>query len=197
MSRHGAAAWSAAGAALLLPALVVASSPGAPAVLDWRPELVAQFWRWWSAAWVHLSTQHLLANLAGGVVVVALGVAARVATRAAIAWLAAWPLTQLGLLLQPELARYGGLSGVLHAGVAVVALELLLRATSRERLLGAAIAAGLVLKIVVEAPWRAALTYPPGWDIAVAPLAHASGVAAGAVCAVIAVLVSRPRQPSS
>ena len=34
------------------------------------------------------------------------------------------PLTQLGLLMRPDLLHYGGLSGVLHAGVAAAALWL-------------------------------------------------------------------------
>lgn len=195
--RRGGAAWSAVGAALLLPALLLAMVPRSYGNLDWRPELVGEVWRWWSAAWVHLSTRHLLANLAGGALVVALGLAARVAPRAALAWLAAWPLTHLALALQPELTRYGGLSGLLHAGVAVVALELMLRSTARERALGAAIAAGLALKIVIEAPWRGALAHPDGWDIAVAPLAHAAGALAGAACALVAAAVSRRRKPSS
>lgn len=195
MIARGAAAWVAAGAALLLPSLLVAAAPAAPAWLDWRPERVAQAWRWWSAAWVHLSTLHLVANLVGAALVVALGAAARVPARAALAWLAAWPLTHLALLLQPALARYGGLSGVLHAGVAVVALELALRASARERLLGAAIAAGLALKVVLEAPWRGPLSQPEGWDIAVAPLAHAAGAVAGAACGALAVAVSRARKP--
>lgn len=196
MSRRGGAAWCAVGAALLLPALWLAFVPAAHGALDWRPDRIAQAWRWWSAAWVHLSTLHLIANLAGGALVVALGLAARVAPRAALAWLAAWPLTHLALALQPELVRYGGLSGVLHAGVAVVAIELLLRSTARERALGTAIAVGLALKVVLEAPWRGALAHPEGWDIAVAPLAHAAGAIAGGVCAAAAAAVSRSRKPS-
>ena len=88
--------------------------------------------------------------------------------------------------MQPTLAHYGGLSGVLHAGVAVAAVGLILRSHGMPRAIGAAIAAGLLAKILLEAPWAGPLTRPRGWDIAVAPLAHAAGALAGWVCAWLA-----------
>ncbi len=174
-----ALAWLLAAASLLawwLPA----------ALIDWQPALaLSQPWRAWSAAFVHWSGLHLGANLAGAAVVGALGVAARLPPQMALAWFAAWPLTHAGLLLRPELAHYGGMSGVLHAGVAVAALWLLARSCGRRRLIGAAIAGGLLVKIAAEAPWGPALRQGGGWDIAIAPLAHASGAAAGALCAAL------------
>jgi len=149
--------------------------------LDWQPALWAhEPWRALSAALVHWSAQHLLANLAGCAVLALLGRAGRL--RATPAWLAAWPLTQLGLLLQPALLHYGGLSGLLHAGVAVAVVELLAR-HGRDRLLGAAIAAGLLAKLWLEQPLGPALRTVPGWDIAIAPFAHLSGTLAGALSA--------------
>jgi len=145
---------------------------------DWQPALAAsEPWRCWSAAFVHWSERHLAANLAGAAVVGAFGWYGRVPWRGALAWFIAWPLVQLALLLQPGLAHYGGLSGVLHAGVAVAAVSLLLE--RRQRGVAAAVLAGLALKIVLERPWGAALSHPPDWDIAVAPLAHAAGAVAG------------------
>jgi rhomboid family GlyGly-CTERM serine protease len=183
----GVRLWVAVALLLALPSLAAWSSRGLALVsLSWQPALAwAEPWRWWSAAWVHLSQKHLLGNLAGAALVAALGWAAQVPRRAAGAWLLAWPLTHLGLLLQPELQRYGGLSGVLHAGVAVAAVHLLLRPSFRQRGLGAAIVAGLALKIVLEAPWRGALIRSPHWDIAVAPLAHLLGVVCGVACALV------------
>jgi rhomboid family GlyGly-CTERM serine protease len=162
-----------AGAGWLLPA----------AWLDWQPSLAAsEPWRLWTAAFVHWSPLHLGANLAGCAVLAGFGAAAAVPGRAAMAWLLAWPLTHAALLAQPALAHYGGLSGVLHAGVAVVAVALLARA-GRSRAVGAAVAAGLLAKLLLERPWAGPLAHPAGWDIAVAPLAHAAGAAAGALCA--------------
>jgi rhomboid family GlyGly-CTERM serine protease len=154
--------------------------------LDWQPALAAsQPWRWWTAAFVHWSPLHLAANLAGCAVVAAFGWAARVPRRAAWAWVLSWPLAQGALLLQPALAHYGGLSGVLHAGVAVAAMALVLDGRGRARAIGAAVLAGLALKIVLERPWAGPLAQPAGWDIAVAPLAHAAGALAGVACAAV------------
>jgi rhomboid family GlyGly-CTERM serine protease len=176
------AAWTALAALLGAGAVVAWWLPAA--VLDWQPaQAAAQPWRAWTAAFVHWSPLHLGANLAGLLVVGLLGRVARLPAALALAWFAAWPLTQAGLLLRPELARFGGLSGVLHAGVAVAALALLVAARGRARAIGAAIAAGLVLKIVTEDPWGPPLREGGGWDIAVAPLAHATGALAGALCA--------------
>ena len=139
---------------------------------------------------MHWSPLHLGANLAGVAVLAAFGWAAALPARAAAAWALAWPLTQGTLLLQPALAHYGGLSGVLHAGVAVGATVLVLQRRGRPRLIGAAVAAGLLVKIGLERPWAGPLAHPAGWDIAVAPLAHAGGALAGLVCAL---LIAGPR----
>ena len=160
---------------------------GATAAFDWQPgRAAAEPWRAWSAALVHFSDRHLAANLAGAALVGALGWAARVPRSAVVAWAVAWPLTQISLLLRPELLHYGGLSGVLHAGVAVVALHLVVAARGPRRLIGCGLLAALALKVLAEAPWAATLVRPPGWDIAVAPLAHATGLLAGLAVAALA-----------
>lgn len=153
-----------------------------PGTLDWqRALLLTQPWRLFSAVGVHYSPAHLLLNLAGLAAVAALGAVARIDSASAWAWVAAWPLTQLGLLLDPDLAHYGGLSGVLHAGVAIVAIHLLRGAASRERGIGAAILLGLVLKVGLEFPWSPPALHP-ALQIMVTPLAHLSGLVAGLVC---------------
>lgn len=198
LRRHHA--WLGVGLLLLVPSLLIAQQPGlARMTLSWVPTLAwHEPWRWWSAAWVHLSTLHLLANLAGGVLVLLLGWVARLPREAAWAWALAWPLTHLGLLLAPDLLRYGGMSGVLHAGVAVAAVALVREAAlRRDRMLGALLLAGLCAKVLGERAWAQTLVTPPGWDIAVAPLAHASGTVCGAVAALVLVRVrSRPWSPA-
>jgi rhomboid family GlyGly-CTERM serine protease len=166
------------------------------ALLDWQPErALHEPWRAWSAAFVHWSELHLAANLAGTAVVAALGWVARLPARAALAWAVAWPLTQAALSLQPALAHFGGLSGVLHAGVAVAGLWLVLGARSRvrgrERGIGTALLIGLLVKVLIEEPWGPPLRHGGGWDIATAPLAHATGALAGLLCA----LIARARSP--
>lgn len=163
------------------------------AALQWRPELAwREPWRAFTSALLHWSPQHLIANLAGCAVVGLLGLAARLSWREALAWLLAWPLTQFGLLIEPGLDRFGGLSGVLHAGVAVAVVAMLrMRAAhGRERVIGLLIGIGLLAKVAAERP----LSGPPlrhwdGWNIAIAPLAHLTGVVAGVICAVAVTLI--------
>jgi rhomboid family GlyGly-CTERM serine protease len=190
LSGGRAVAWAALGAVLAVGALVGALAP--TSALDWQPTRAwREPWRWWSAAFVHWSTMHLAVNVLGAAVVVAWGWAARVPVRGALAWAAAWPLTHLALLAQPRLAHYGGLSGVLHAGVAVAAVWLSVRERGARRALGAAVLVGLTLKVALEAPWRGTLQVLPPWDFAVAPLAHAAGAAAGALLGAWAARPSR------
>lgn len=162
--------------------------------IDWQPTLAwQQPWRAWTAAFAHLSTLHLVANLAGCTMVGALGVVGRVPLRSAAAWLLAWPLTQFGLLLRPDLLHYAGLSGVLHAGVAVVGVHLVVAGRGLRRGVGAALLTGLVLKVLGESPWGPVLAYPAQWDIAIAPFAHASGMVAGMIAAFVAEASGRRR----
>ncbi len=161
--------------------------------LDFQPNLAwAEPWRLFSAVWVHWSPLHLGSNLLAGAVVAAYGWAGRMPLRATLAYAAAWPLTQLGLLLRPELAHYGGLSGVLHGGVAVVSLWLLATARGAWRAIGASVMLGLVIKLATETPWGPALQHSAEWDIAVVPLAHATGALAGLLCASVALATRRP-----
>jgi rhomboid family GlyGly-CTERM serine protease len=162
--------------------------------LDWQPaRALAQPWRWWTAAFVHLSPLHLGANALGALAVAWLGWAGAVPRRVATAWLLAWPLTHLLLaVMAPDLAHYGGLSGVLHAGVAAAGVHLAgVRAPrgadpavvrSRRRI-GAAILAVLAAKLLTETPWGPAARAVEGWDILVAPIAHTTGALAAAVVA--------------
>jgi rhomboid family GlyGly-CTERM serine protease len=154
--------------------------------IDWQPSLaLSQPWRAFTAIGVHYSVAHLVGNLAAAALAAALGAVARAPTRLAIAWLVAWPLTQFGLLLKPALLHYGGLSGVLHAGVAIVVVYLLVTGTRAQRWVAAAIGAGLVAKLLSEAPWGPAIRQSATWDIAVAPLVHSTGALAGAACALL------------
>ncbi len=179
--------------AALLGAGALAGWAADPAWLDWQAARVAsQPRRLWTAAFVHLSALHLGANLAGTVLVGALGARAQVPPRFALAWLIAWPLTHAALLLQPALTHYAGLSGVLHAGVGVVAMHLLL---DGRRWLGAALSIGLPLKLLSDTPWRGAVQQVPGWDVGVAPFAHVCGALAGVGVALSIAAICRRREP--
>jgi hypothetical protein len=131
-------AWLCVTALLCVGAIVAWVGGGERGVSPWSHALawraggeLDEPWRLWSGAWVHWSWPHLIVNLVGTLVVGAVGWRARAPTAAALAWFIAWPLTQ-GLLALPDgasmlraMPTYGGLSGVLHAGVAVLGLTLL------------------------------------------------------------------------
>ncbi len=149
--------------------------------LDWQPPLIAsQPWRTLTAAFVHWTPLHLAANLAGCAVLALLGHRAALGQREALAGLIALPLTQLGLLLRPELQHYAGLSGELHALVAITALTLITR-PHRDRLIGAAILLGLAVKLTLEHPLGPVLRPTLGFDFPIAPFAHLTGAIAGAI----------------
>lgn len=160
--------------------------------IDWQPELAtAQPWRAWTSVFVHWSESHLLANVACAAVVASLGPTARLPWQATLAWLLAWPLTQLALLVQPALAHYGGLSGVLHAAVSVSMVWLLVRRQGRQRWIAAAVLLGMLVKLAQEEPWGPALHHDSDWDIATAPLAHATGALAGLLCVLLVLGLTR------
>ncbi len=141
--------------------------------LDWQPALgPREPWRLFTAAWVHWNLAHLAVNLAGGAVVAFVGWRARLEPSAAGAWLAAWPLTQGAMAalgadrVGAVMPHYGGLSGVLHAGVVVLGLTLAwplarvrLRVPARdarsraEAGFGATRASGLEPSRITEGPW--------------------------------------------
>jgi membrane associated rhomboid family serine protease len=139
--RVDGAAWVALAALLCLGAIVVtaiAAEAGTPlaaaplaTALDWQPALgLREPWRLWTCAWVHWSAAHVGVNVAGALVVAFVGWRGRMSQGAALAWFLAWPLTQVLMAgvgnerLGPAMPHYGGLSGVLHAGVIVLGMTL-------------------------------------------------------------------------
>lgn len=162
-------------------------------LLDWQPALaLREPWRAFTPIGVHYSSAHLIGNLAGIALAGVFGIAAVAPTRLAWAWLAAWPLTHLGLLLRPDLRHYGGMSGLNHAGVAVIVVWVLANGrTPAQRWVGALVALGFVAKVLSESPWGALLRQPPGSDIAVAPFVHLTGAVSGALCALVALYFQR------
>ena len=170
---------------------------GDRALLEWQPAVAwSEPWRWWSAAAVHYSAMHLLLNLLATALVAAYGWAARVDGAVTVAWIASWPLTHLALLAKPQLLHYGGLSGVLHGGVAATSLWLIVRGHGGERAVGGLMLIGQGVKLLLEQPWGAALHAPQELDVAVAPLAHASGSLAAALLTLLALRLTARRAVS-
>ena len=189
--------WDQMAAALALSSLAAWWLP-AP-LIDWQPARAwTEPWRAFSGALVHWDLAHLGTNLIGTAMVAALGRLARLTAPAMLAWATAWPLTQVGLLMQPALTHYGGLSGVLHAGVAVAVLWLLARESGQRRAIGVFIGSALIAKLLLEEPWGLQLRQPgdaanDGSGVVVAPLAHATGAVAGLLCAAVALALD-PRR---
>ncbi|HET7793312.1 MAG TPA: rhombosortase [Rhizobacter sp.] len=185
--RRPGTAWCAVALALLIGSLLSFALHATPA-LEWQPSLAAtQAWRWWSAAFVHYSALHLIGNLCGLALTAAFGWVTHMPPRAALAWFIAWPLTHLAFLFAvPDLLHYGGLSGVVHAGVAIVITQVLIFGTRGQRLVVGTVLVGLLTKIATETPWREAVQRHEGWDIGIAPMAHVTGVLSGLLCLLLA-----------
>lgn len=162
---------------------------GNPVDWEWWRDFAAEPATWWTAAFVHRSLAHGLANLLALGALAVLGVALQVPRAQAWAWAAAWPLSTLALLLFPQIARYAGLSGVLHAGLAVLVVHCAF--TRAHRAWAGLLGAGLAAKLLAEAAWSRPLVFEPEWGFAVATGAHLTGALAGLVCALAAYGISR------
>lgn len=167
----------------------------APAVqaLTWYAELwPAQPWTLWTSAWVHLNTPHLIGNQLALGALTAAGWVLRPSLAAALAWALSWPLLQVSLLWWPQVSHAVGLSGLLHAGVAVLGLHLLLSPVGpKARPWGAVLLAGLVVKLLIERSWQHPLLNDPHTDMAVVQAAHLSGAAWGALLGALGAWWSR------
>lgn len=138
----------------------------------------------WTCAWLHANTRHLMANLGGLALLMSLGWILKLPPRTALAWLLAWPITHLALLLDPRLDTYYGLSGVLHAGLSIIATSLITqahpdRSAKGTVLYGWALLLGMLAKCWLENPDWQALLPRPGLGMNAAPMSHWAGTLVG------------------
>lgn len=147
-----------------------------------------QPWVLWGASLVHLSLAHLLVNLAALAVLAVLGVFLRAGRACALAVVLAWPLGTLALACWPQVLGYGGMSGLLMAMLAVLAVHAALRGPTRLMSLG--LFAVLALKLLSEHAWSQPVAFDPNWGFNVVYAAHLTGALAGAGCALV-VAISR------
>ncbi len=187
--------WWAVGLCLAVPALCLAPVPLAQPSTTWPAS--AQLWvmhpsagwhqpvwTWWTTAWLHGSDLHLQRNLLGAGMVLLLGSTPDARASQALAWLLAWPLTHLLMLCQSGLSSYIGLSGALHAGLAVWCIHQITQTdTAGFKWAGWAVLTGVIFKVFMENPWQHQLIQPMGSDITVAPWAHLSGLVSGVLMA--------------
>lgn len=154
----------------------------APQSLIWHAAHWPQApWTLWTAALVHFLPAHGLANMLALAALGALGAALGASRRDALALLLAWPLGTLALLRWPQVVGYYGLSVLIHAAAAVLAVRAL--ACARTRGLGLLLAGGLCIKLSLERGWRVPVGFDSGWGSNVVFAAHVSGAAAGAALA--------------
>lgn len=136
-----------------------------------------QPWTLWTSAWVHMNTPHLIGNqLALGALTATAWIVQPPRT-CALAWLLAWPLTTLTLLLWPQIGYAVGLSGILHAGALVLAVHLLLKRirVPKARRWGGLLLLAVLAKLVVEQGWSQPVVWDPGNDMSVVLAAHLAG----------------------
>ncbi len=165
---------------------------------DWELAAAAsQPWRALTAAWVHWSPGHLVMNLFACAILAALGWAGGLPRSAALAWLLAWPMTAwmpsaIGSLWPRVVADHiGGLSGVLHAGVAVAAVWLGVRGRGPERGLALLLGVGLAGKLLWE--WQVSPQWLAGSAVQVSTAAHLGGSLSGVLAAALMLVTSRSR----
>lgn len=159
--------------------------PAAASALQWDAALwPGRPWTLWTASFVHRSGGHLLANLLALGALGVLGWSLRAGKAAALALLVAWPLGTLALLAWPEVRQYGGLSGLIHAAIAVLWADAALQRKAWP--LSFIVFAGMVLKLLMEHAWSAPIAFDPGWGFNVVYASHLGGSLAGAVCGITA-----------
>lgn len=149
------------------------------ATLTWQSDhWQEQPWTLWTSAWVHRNTPHLIVNQVALGVITGLAWVLRPSRLATLAWLLAWPLAQVTLLLWPQIGHAVGMSGLLHAGATVMAVELLLKRVPVEkaRRWGLMLAAGLAVKLLVAQAWHQPVAWDNSNEISVVLAADLTGV---------------------
>ncbi|MFM7531223.1 MAG: hypothetical protein ACKO5J_01775, partial [Rubrivivax sp.] len=68
---------------------------------------------------------------------------------------------------------------------------LVVQGRGRARAIGAAVLAGLILKLALERPWHGPVQAHAQWDVPVAVVAHLTGAVAGLGCAALVWLARR------
>jgi rhomboid family GlyGly-CTERM serine protease len=150
----------------------------------WRADTWQQQpWTLWTSAWVHMNTPHLIGNQLALGALTAFAWAARPSLATAMAWWLAWPLTQISLLLWPQVGYAVGLSGVLHAGAMVLAIHLIFKRIQvpKARRWGGLLLLGVVTKLLLERGWATPVVWDSANEMSVVMACHLSGAAWGAV----------------
>ena len=140
-------------------------------------------WTWWTSAWVHRSTPHLVGNQLAIGALAAVAWVLRPDHRVVLAWLLAWPLVPLTQVWWPFVGYYVGLSGLIHAALAALVVGVWLNAPAHglERRWGWLLGVGLVAKLVFEQGWTRPVVWSDSLGLSVVQSAHLTGALAGAL----------------
>ena len=158
--------------------LVWWSGPEVAPALTWRANSWwTHPWTLWTSAWVHLNPPHLISNLLAMGGVAAVGWVLRPNVRCTVAWLLAWPLTQVSLLCWPQVDYAVGLSGLMHAGTLLLAVQIaLVRIPIRgARFWGLLLIWGVLTKVVLERGWANPIVWDASNNLWVVQAAHVTG----------------------
>lgn len=173
--------WATALAACAAFSLYFVSGAEAACIFDRQAIAAGAWWRLFTGSWVHFTPSHLGWNLA---VLIPAGIwAERLQPWRARALYLVGPFAIGGALyaIEPQLLRYGGLSGLAAAFVTFLALAQL-RTDTEDRWFWRSVLALVALKIVAEvvvaSPLLAHFSDP---SIRSVPVAHLAGVLAGAI----------------
>lgn len=150
--------------------------------LTWRADhWLHRPWTLWTTAWVHTHTPHLIGNQLAVGALAAVAWLLRPSPGAALAWLGAWPLLPLALLWWPQIGYCLGLSGLVHAAVAVVGVHLVWGDASirKGQRWGAILLGGLLIKLAVERAWQWPVVWDDAANMSVVRAAHLAGAGLG------------------
>lgn len=140
-------------------------------------------WTLWSGSLVGITPFHTFGNLLALLAVGVLGQSVNARLRDAVALLVAWPLTTLWLLRWSEVSWYAGLSGVIHAAVAIIFWRSIQQRSCFG--IGLFLAAGLIFKLLLEHAWNTPIAFDFNWGFNVVYAAHLTGAIAGLACVMI------------
>lgn len=166
--------------------------------LVWRPpDWTLHPWTLWTSAWVHLNPPHLVSNLLALGGVAAAGWVLRPDARCTLVWLLAWPLTQISLLWWPQVSYAVGLSGLMHAGTLLLAVQIALdRIPIRgSRFWGGLLIWGVLTKVVLERGWSQPVVWDAGNNLSVVQAAHVTGAFWGVVLGLLVAALPGSRRP--
>jgi len=157
-------------------------------VLTWQAESVWQMpWTLWSSAWVHMNPPHLIFSQMALGMLTALAWVLRPPLISTLAWLFSWPLAQACLIFWPQIGYAAGLAGLMHAGVAVLAVHLLtgVLRVHKGRRWGSLLLLALLVKLGMERAWTFPVVWDAGTELSVVQAMHLTSALWGAATALV------------